>query len=72
MIDMGLPGFHLALSQMALGDRDAAQETYYDTRRFVGTMITPPPGAMEVTDEVRDFYLMTAAKGVCSGDAEAN
>ena len=71
MIDMGLPGFHLALSQMALGDRDAAQETYYDTRRFVGTMITPPPGAMEVTDEVRDFYLMTAAKGVCSGDAEA-
>ena len=72
MIDMGLPGFHLALSQMALGDRDAAQETYYDTRRFVGTMITPPPGAMEVTDEVRDFYLMTAAKGVCSGDAEAH
>lgn len=71
MIDMGLPGFHLALSQMALGDRDAAQETYYDTRRFVGTMITPPPGAMKVTDEVRDFYLMTAAKGVCSGDAEA-
>lgn len=71
MVDMGLPGFHLALTQAAMGDHDAAIETYYDIRRFVGTMIMSPPGSAEISDEARDFYLLTAAKGVCSGDAEA-
>ena len=71
MVDMGLPGFHLALTQAAMGDHDAAIETYYDIRRFVGTMIMPPPGSPEVSDEIRDVYLLTAAKGVCSGDRDA-
>ncbi|MEL6830998.1 MAG: hypothetical protein AAFO63_12780 [Pseudomonadota bacterium] len=71
MVDMGLPGFHLALTQTAMGDHGAAIETYYDIRRFVGTMIMSPPGSAEISDEARDFYLLTAAKGVCSGDAEA-
>ena len=71
MVDMGLPGFHLALTQAAMGDHDAAVETYYGIRRFVGTMIVPPSGTPEVSDEARDFYLLTAAKGVCSGDADA-
>lgn len=71
MVDMGLPGFHLALTQAAMGDHGAAIETYYDIRRFVGTMIMSPPGSAEISDEARDFYLLTAAKGVCSGDAEA-
>ena len=71
MVDMGLPGFHLALTQAAMGNHDTAVETYYDIRRFVGTMIMSPPGSPEVSDEARDFYLLTAAKGVVSGDAEA-
>ena len=71
MVDMGLPGFHLAITQAVMGDHKAAVETYYDIRRFVGTMIMSPPGSPEVSDEVRDFYLLTAAKGVCSGDADA-
>ncbi|MEM9014364.1 MAG: tetratricopeptide repeat protein [Pseudomonadota bacterium] len=71
MVDLGLPGFHLALTQAAMGDHDGAVETYYDIRRFVGTMITPPSGTPEVSDEARDFYLLTAAKGVVSGDPHA-
>ena len=71
MVDMGLPGFHLALTQAAMGDHDAAIDTYYDIRRFVGTMIMSPPGSPEVSDEIRDLYLLTAAKGVCSGDLDA-
>ncbi|MEM7493451.1 MAG: hypothetical protein AAF296_08720 [Pseudomonadota bacterium] len=71
MVDMGLPGFHMALTLAAMGDHEAAVETYYDIRRFVGTMIMSPPGAAEISDEARDFYLLTAAKGVCSGDVEA-
>lgn len=71
MVDMGLPGFHLALAQTAMGDHEAAIETYYDIRRFVGTMIMSPPGSAEISDEARDYYLLTAAKGVCSGDAGA-
>lgn len=71
MVDMGLPGFHLALTQAAMGDHEAAVETYYDVRRFVGTMIMSPPGSPEISDEARDFYILTAAKGVCSGDPKA-
>lgn len=71
MVDLGLPGFHLALTQAAMGEREAAVETYYDIRRFVGTMIMSPPATAETSDEARDLYLLTAAKGVCSGDGEA-
>ncbi|MFK8054222.1 MAG: BTAD domain-containing putative transcriptional regulator [Woeseiaceae bacterium] len=71
MVDMGLPGFYLALTQAAMGDHDAAIETYYDIRRFVGTMIALPAGTPEVSDEARDAYLLTAAKGVCSGDPDS-
>ncbi|MGB6228618.1 MAG: hypothetical protein WBF53_00640 [Litorimonas sp.] len=71
MVDMGLPGFHLALTQAAMGDHAAAVAIYYDIRRFVGTMITPPSGTPNVSDEARDFYLLIAAKGVVSGDPDA-
>lgn len=71
MVDLNMPGLHLALVQAAIGDREAAIATYYDARRFVGTMIMSPPGAPEISDEARDFYLMTAAKGICSGDPDA-
>ena len=71
MVDLNMPGLHLALVQAAMGDHDAAVATYYDARRFVGTMMMSPPGAGEISDEARDFYLLTAAKGICSGDPEA-
>lgn len=71
MVDLNMPGLHLALVQAAMGDHDAAVATYYDARRFVGTMIMSPPGATEISDEARDFYLLTAAKGICSGDPDA-
>lgn len=71
MVDLNMPGLHLALVQAAMGDREAAVATYYDARRFVGTMMMSPPDAAEISDEARDFYLLTAAKGICSGDPEA-
>lgn len=71
MVDLNMPGLHLALVQASMGDHDAAVATYYDARRFVGTMIMSPPGAADISDEARDFYLLTAAKGICSGDPEA-
>ncbi|MBI1391951.1 MAG: tetratricopeptide repeat protein [Alphaproteobacteria bacterium] len=71
MVDLNMPGLHLALVQAAMGEHEAAVATYYDARRFVGTMIMSPPGAAEISNEARDFYLLTAAKGICSGDADA-
>lgn len=71
MADLGTPGFHLAVAQAAAGDHETAVETYYETRRYVGTMVMSPPGASDISDEARDFYLKTAAEGICSGNEEA-
>ena len=71
MVDLGTPGPHLGVAQAAAGDHEKAVETYYELRRYVGTLIMSPPGATGVSDEARDFYLRTAAKGICSGDEEA-
>lgn len=70
MVDLGIPGLHFAVAQAVAGDHEGAFATYYDARRFIGTLIMSPPGSTEVSDEARDYYLMTAAKGVCSGNAE--
>lgn len=71
MVDLGTPGFHLAVAQAAAGDHETAVETYYETRRYVGTMVMSPPGAADISDEARDFYLKTAAEGICSGNEKA-
>ncbi|MAK59415.1 MAG: hypothetical protein CMK09_00385 [Ponticaulis sp.] len=71
MVDLGTPGFHLGVAQAAAGEHEKAVETYYETRRYVGTMVMTPPGATDISDEARDFYLKTAAEGICSGNEEA-
>ena len=70
IVDLGMPAMHHAIVQAAAGDNEAAVATYYDIRQYVGIMITKPPGLADVSDEARDFYILTAAKGVCSGKAE--
>lgn len=71
MVDLGIPGIYLGVAQAAAGEHETAVETYYETRRYVGTIIMSPPGATDISDEARDFYLKTAAEGICSGDEEA-
>ncbi|MEO0550419.1 MAG: tetratricopeptide repeat protein [Pseudomonadota bacterium] len=71
MVDLGTPGVHLGVAQAAAGDHETAVETYYETRRYVGTIIMSPSGAADISDEARDFYLKTAAEGICSGNEEA-
>ncbi|MBO6689331.1 MAG: tetratricopeptide repeat protein [Henriciella sp.] len=71
MVDLGIPGVYLGVAQAAAGDHETAVETYYETRRYVGTIIMSPPGAADISDEARDFYLKTAAEGICGGDEEA-
>lgn len=71
MVDLGLPGMHLAAAQAAAGLNDEAIETYYHSRLLMGSVIMPPPGAPVMSDEARDMYWQTAARGVCSGDEEA-
>ena len=71
MADLGIPGFYLGVAQAAAGNHETAVKTYFETRRYVGTLIMSPPGADEISDEARDFYLKTAAEGICSGNEEA-
>lgn len=71
MVDLGIPGMYLGVAQAAAGDHETAVETYYETRRYVGTLIMSPPGAADISDEARDFYLKTAAEGICGGDEDA-
>lgn len=71
MADLGIPGFYLGVAQAAAGNHETAVKTYFETRRYVGTLIMSPPGAAEISDEARDFYLKTAAEGICSGNEEA-
>ncbi|MEE4208712.1 MAG: hypothetical protein V2I43_05550 [Parvularcula sp.] len=71
MVDLGLPGLHLATAQRAAGLHDEAVETYYRSRLLLGSVIMPPPGLPPMSEEARDHYWQTAARGVCSGNEDA-
>jgi hypothetical protein len=71
MADLGFPAGPLAIAHAAMGEHDRAVEIYYDLRTLLGTMIMRPPGMPPLDDAARDAYFLFAAKGVCSGDAEA-
>ncbi|CAN5449881.1 hypothetical protein BH09PSE4_BH09PSE4_04560 [soil metagenome] len=71
MADLGFPAGLLAIAYAARGENERAVETYYALRALLGTMIMRPPGMPPIDDAARDAYFMFAAKGVCSGDAEA-
>lgn len=71
MEDLGIPGFWLAVAQMAGGNREAAFDTYYGQRIHLGTTVLRPPGMPPMDDAARDAYFETAARAVCSGDEAA-
>ncbi|MEQ5788381.1 hypothetical protein J3454_10790 [Erythrobacter sp. NFXS35] len=71
MIDLGMPGMWLAVINAANGERQQAAETYYAQRMLMNTVILPPAGTEPMSDAVRDAYWGIAAKGICSGDADA-
>jgi TolB-like protein/Tfp pilus assembly protein PilF len=71
MADLGFPAPWLAIAYAANGEHERAFETYWNLRTLLGTMIMRPPGMPPIDDAARDAYFMLAAKGVCSGDAEA-
>lgn len=71
MADLGFPAGPLAIAHAARGEHQRAVDIYYDLRMLLGTMIMRPPGMPPIDDAARDAYFLFAAKGVCSGDAEA-
>lgn len=71
MVDLGMPGMHLATVEAVSGNHAGGVETYYRSRLLMGSVIIPPPGAAVMSEEARDFYWTTAARGVCSGEVEA-
>ena len=71
MADLGFPAPWLAIAYAANGEHERAVETYWNLRTLLGTMIMRPPGMPPIDDAARDAYFMLAARGVCSGDAEA-
>jgi len=70
MIDLGIPGLWLAVTQAAVGQHEHAVETYRSVRVHLGTTIMRPPGMPPMDDAARDAYFDLAAKGVCSGEPE--
>ena len=71
MADLGFPAPWLAIAYASNGEHERAVETYWNLRTLLGTMIMRPPGMPPIDDAARDAYFALAAKGVCSGDAEA-
>ena len=69
--DLGFPSPWLAVAYAANGEHERAVKTYYDLRTLLGTTIMRPPGMPPIDDAARDAYFLFAAKGICSGDAEA-
>jgi TolB-like protein/Tfp pilus assembly protein PilF len=67
MVDLGWPSIYLAVTSAALGQHDQAVVQYQLTRALVNTIILPPAGAGEMTEEAMTAYWLMAAKGVCSG-----
>ena len=70
MLDLGIPGFWLAVTQAAMGKHEEAVETYWNERVHLGTTIMRPPGMPPMDDAARDAYFKLAANGVCSGEKE--
>ena len=70
MADLGIPEFWLAVAQAAAGQHETATTTYFALRRYLGTLIQPPPGMQELSEEAANGYFTVASRGVCSGTAQ--
>lgn len=70
-VDLGMPGMWLAVFEAASGAHEKATATYYAQRMLMNTVIHPAAGTEPMSDAVRDAYWGIAAKGICSGDADA-
>lgn len=70
MADLGVPPIWLALAQMMSGDYEAAVQSHYKTRFFLGSTIMRPPGMPQMDDAARDAYFAFAARGMYSGEEE--
>ena len=68
LADLGNPSMWLALAQMAAGDHEAAVQTHFDTRFYLGTIIMRPPGMPPMDDAARDAYFAFAARGIFGGE----
>ncbi|WP_108787303.1 hypothetical protein [Erythrobacter sp. Alg231-14] len=67
-IDMGAPGIFLAIAQLALGDREAAIKSHYDSRFYLDTIFMRPPGVAAMDESARDGYFRLASRGIYSGE----
>ena len=70
IIDLGGPRMWLAIAQFIEGDFEAAVQSHYDNRFFLGTTIMRPPGMPPMDDAARDAYFDIAARGIFSGKSE--
>jgi TolB-like protein len=70
MADLGGVRMYLALAQFALGEYEAAVESHYYNRIFLGNLLMRPPGMPEMDDAARDAYFDFAARGIFSGNDE--
>ncbi len=68
MVDMGAPGIFLAIVQMAMGDREAAMKSHYDSRFYIDTIFMRPPGVAPMDETARDGYFRLASRGIYSGE----
>ena len=71
MADLGGVRMYLALAQFARGEYEAAVESHYYNRFFLGSLLMRPPGMPEMDDAARDAYFDFAARGIFSGKDEA-
>ncbi len=67
-VDMGAPPIFLAIAQMAMGDREAAMKSHYDSRFFLDTIFMRPPGVAPMDEAARDGYFTLASRGIYSGE----
>ncbi|NBW75791.1 MAG: hypothetical protein EBR34_08325 [Sphingomonadaceae bacterium] len=67
MVDLGFPSMYLGCTLAAMGQHERAIEQYLRTQRLVNTIIMPPVGTGEMSQEAMDAYWLVAAKGICSG-----
>ena len=68
MVDMGAPGIFLAIVQLAMGDREAAVKSHYDSRHYLDTLLMRPPGVAPMDEAARDGYFRLASRGLYSGE----
>lgn len=70
MTDLGVPPIWLALAQMVSGDHEAAMQSHYENRIYLGATIMRPPGMPPMDDAARDAYFAFAARGMYRGEEE--